>query len=327
MAGKLAVMNRTWDCTVIGGGAAGLSAALVLGRARRRTLLVDAGGQSNLCAPAIGGLLGHDGRPPAELYAAGRQELTKYPTVEIRNSEITTAKRGFEVALADGTVAHTRTVLLATGMEYRCPNIPGLDALWGGSAFHCPFCHGWEVRDQPLAVLAEEERAVHSALLLRAWSDDIMVLSNGSPVSESERQQLSAAGIDVDTRTIAELSSRDGGLDEVVFDDGFRLPRRGVLVAATLHQRSALPAQLGLAMAPPGPVVADAVAIDAMHRTSVPGVFAAGDVSTQVPQVAAAAVAAGSLAASAVVQTLQAEDVGLAVPDWPEIKENADAHA
>ena len=164
-------MDTNWDCIVVGGGAAGLSAALVLGRARRRTLLVDAAGQSNLPAEGIGGLLGHDGRPPAELYAAGREELAAYPTVELRAGSVVGGARrgeGFALELADGARETARRVLLATGLEYRYPALPGAAERWGGSVFHCPFCHGWEHRDEPLGVLERGSSGAHRALLRRA---------------------------------------------------------------------------------------------------------------------------------------------------------------
>ncbi|MGV0791104.1 NAD(P)/FAD-dependent oxidoreductase [Mycolicibacterium sp. XJ1819] len=311
-------MDTTWDCVIVGGGAAGLSAGLVLGRARRRTLLVDAGSPSNLVAHGIGGLLGHDGRPPAELYDIGRRELTAYPSIEVREGEVTGAERvadGFVVALADGRREHTRRILLAGGMEYRPPEVPGLAELWGRSVFHCPFCHGWEVRDQPLAVMARGEQAVHSALLLRGWSDDIVVLTDGpSALDDTARARLSAAGIGIDERPVAELASEGGELTAVVFSDGTRLARKAMLVATTLHQRSTLAEQLGVEVGGPTPVAADPVAVDAQHRTSTPGVFAAGDLSAQMPQVAAA-IAGGSLAATAVVQSLVADEYGLTVPE------------
>ena len=149
-------MGNPWDCIDVGAGAAGLSAALVLGRARQRTLVVDAGGQSNRVAHGIGGLLGHDARPPAELYAAGRGELAAYPTVQLRSGEVLGGDRhdaGFALELADGSRELARRVLLATGMDYRFPALPGIVKRWGRSVFHCPFCHGWEVRDQALGVL------------------------------------------------------------------------------------------------------------------------------------------------------------------------------
>ncbi|ANW65536.1 pyridine nucleotide-disulfide oxidoreductase [Mycobacterium sp. djl-10] len=305
------------DCVIVGGGAAGLSAALVLGRARRRVVLVDAGQQSNRAAHGIGGLLGHDGRAPAQLYEHGRAELAAYPTVEVRDGTVadaTAVSGGFVARLDDGAEISTRTVLLATGMDYRLADLPGAAELWGDSVFHCPFCHGWEVRDRPLAVCANGDRAVHMALLLRGWSDDVVLLTDGPAELDAAQQDLlSAAKVSVDERRIARLDGVDGRLEAVVFDDDQRLPRGGLLVAATLHQRSALAQQLGVELTEPGPVVADAVKVDALCRTSIPGVFAAGDVSTQMPQVTAA-VAAGALAGAAIMQTLMSEDVGLPIP-------------
>jgi len=170
-----------WDCVVVGGGAAGLSAALVLGRARRRTLLLDAGEQSNRAAAGIGGLLGSDGRPPADLYAAGRAELAAYPSVEVRAGESAVGASpqagGFALELGDGSRVEARTVLLAPGMEYRPPQIPGLREHWGSTVFHCPFCHGWEVRGRRLGVLGAG--AAQKAVLLRAWSERVTLLTDG----------------------------------------------------------------------------------------------------------------------------------------------------
>jgi thioredoxin reductase len=312
-------MAETWDCVVVGGGAAGLSAALVLGRARRRTLVVDDGQQSNLAAAGIGGLLGHDGRPPAELYEMGRRELTAYPSVEVRTGVVVEGVRDgdeFVLGLGDGSDERTRRVLLATGMQYRAPEIPGLPELLGRSVFHCPFCHGWEFRDQPLAVLARGERAAHSALLLRGWSDDIVLLTDGpADLSADHRARLASADVSIDERPVAELVTDNGDLVAVAFTDGTRLRRRGLLVMTTLHQRSSLVDQLGAAQGNATPVVADPLDVDALLRTTSVGVFAAGDVSAPMPQVAAA-VAAGSLAATAVVQSLLADDYGLAAPEW-----------
>jgi thioredoxin reductase len=160
------VMESAWECVVVGGGAAGLSAALVLGRARRRTLVIDAGEQSNLVAHGIGGLLGHDQRPPAELYVQGRHELSRYPSVELCKGRVvraTARDEVFELELEGGEIVRGLRVLLATGMDYRPPGLPGLAELWGNSVFQCPFCHGWEVRDRPLAALAPGEKGLHAA--------------------------------------------------------------------------------------------------------------------------------------------------------------------
>lgn len=298
-------MNSQWDCVIIGGGAAGLSAALVLGRARRRTLVIDAGSQSNLAAHGIGGLLGYDGTPPRQFYDQGRAELDRYPSVELRSGEVVAAGADLSLVLADGAGEHGRTVLLAMGMDYQVPPIPGINELWGNAVFHCPFCHGWEARDQPLAVLGHNERAVHSALLLRNWSDDVIVLNDGAgALSAEDRDQLLAAGVQVDDRTVSRLVPEGEDLVAVEFTDGSHLPRTGALVPPTLRQRSDLTVQLGVKTAA-GRIAVDAVVSDEMHRTSVPGVFAAGDVSARMPQVAAA-VAEGSVAAAAILQTLLA---------------------
>lgn len=318
--GKLNDVDNEWECIVVGGGAAGLSAALVLGRARRRTLVIDAGEPSNRVAHGIGGLLGQDGRPPREFYADAREEIAKYDSIRIVAGEVITGAaegNSFRLELADGGVHRARRVILATGMRYESPDIPGLQGLWGSSVFHCPFCHGWESRNQPLAVLAQGDRAVHMALLLKGWSDDIVVLTDGpAELAADQRNLLGTAGIRIDDRKITEFVASDGALTAVAFADGSQLARTGVLVASSLHQRSTLATRLGVELDPPGPVVVDAVAVDAMYRTSVPGVFAAGDICAQMPQVATA-IASGSAAAAATVQSLLADQVGLPVPAWP----------
>jgi thioredoxin reductase len=300
-------MDMTWDCIVVGAGAAGLSAALVLGRARQRTLVIDAGGQSNRPAHGIGGLLGHDGRPPAELYAAGRDELAAYPTVQLRSGQVLGGERhdvGFMLELADGSREAARRVLLATGMDYRFPSLAGIPERWGRSVFHCPFCHGWEVRDQPLGVLDRGAAGAQRALLLRLWSDDVTLLADGpAELDVEDAERLRAAEVTVDERRIAELRGPDSTLTAVTFADGGERPCRGLLVPVTLHQRSALAEQLGAAAAGPGRVAVDAVEVDQAFHTSVPGLFAAGDVSAQMPSVANA-VAAGSTAAAMIVQDL-----------------------
>jgi thioredoxin reductase len=301
--------DLAWDCIVVGAGAAGLSAALVLGRARQRTLVVDAAGQSNLGAAGIGGLLGHDGRAPGEFYAAGRDELAAYPTVELRSGQVVGGERrdgAFVLELADRSRETSRRVLLATGMDYRFPALPGVQERFGGSVFHCPFCHGWEVRDQALAVLDRGAPGAQRALLLRVWTDEVTLLTHGPAELDAEdTERLRAAEVTVDERQVAELRGPDSTLTAVAFADGSELPCSGLLVPVTLHQRSALAQQLGAAAAEPGPVVADAVEIDQAFHTGVPGLFAAGDVSPRMPSVANA-VAAGSSAAATIVQDLAA---------------------
>jgi len=307
-------MDSTWDCIVVGAGAAGLSAGLVLGRARRRTLVVDAEGQSNRVADGIGGLLGHDTRPPVDFYAAGRAELAAYPSVELRFGEVVSGERnddGFGLELADGSRETARRVLLATGMDYRYPTLPGIEERWGRSVFHCPFCHGWEHRDESLGVLDRGASGAHRALLLRGWSDDVTLLTDGDPSLEPDDvDHLRAAGVAVDERPVAGLRGPGASLTAVAFADGGERPCGGLLVPVTLHQRSALAAQLGAATSEPGPLAADAVAVDAAFATSVPGLFATGDAGGVMPSVANA-VASGSTAAAMLVGSLMTAPRGL----------------
>lgn len=316
-------MNATWECIVVGGGAAGLSAALVLGRARRRTLLVDAGAPSNRFSHGIGGLLGHDTKPPARFYAEARENVAAYPAVERRSGEVAAAERdgnGFTLTLADGTRETTRTVILATGMDYERPDVPGLDPLWGGSVFHCPFCHGWEHAGRPLGVLDRGDTGVHRASLLRAWSDDVTLLTNGpDELDDGQRAELRERGIVVDPRPVAGLeasavspdaadaddtaSEHAPALSAVRFTGGETRPLGGLLIPVTLRQRGPLATQLGLELLPETPLSTESIQVDPMGATSVPGVFSAGDASISMPSVANA-IAAGSAAAAGVVQRL-----------------------
>jgi thioredoxin reductase len=296
-----------WECVVVGGGAAGLSAALVLGRARRRVLVLDAGEQSNLPAHGIGGLLGHDGAAPAELYARGRAELAAYPSVEVRDARVETGSRedGRFVLSADGIELEAARVLLATGMHYAVPDLPGAAELWGGSVFHCPYCHGWEVRNGALAVLGNLA-AMHRTLLLRGWSADVVLLTDGpAELDEDGRAALERAGVPVDERPVAGVRGRDGTLEAVQFADGGELPRDGLLVPAPLEQRSSLAADLGAELTERG-----AVDADAFGQTTVPGLYAAGDVASPMPQVSGA-IADGSRAAAAINDSLVAERYGV----------------
>jgi thioredoxin reductase len=259
-------MDHDWDCVVVGGGVAGLSAAMVLGRARRRTLVLDRDGQSNRAAEHVGGLLGLDGTPPAELYARAREQLAAYDAVVVREAEAVDARAeddGFVVTLGDGEgEVRARALVLATGMDYQVPDVPGFREHWGRAVFHCPFCHGWEVRDRPLVVYGEGEVAARQAALLAGWTDDVTVVAPDE---------------------LAGLRVEDGALRAVVRRDGSEVPCDGILVHAPLRRRGRLAEQLGLELEDSG-----LVAVDAMARTSVPGVYAAGDLAVAPQQVAIA---------------------------------------
>ncbi len=286
------------------------SGALASGRSS-----FNAARPSNAVAHAIGGLLGHDGRPPADFYAAGREELAVYPTVTLRTGEVVGGERRdarFELELADGSREVTRRVLLATGMDYRFPPLPGIEERFGRSVFHCPFCHGWEVRDRSLGVLDPGASGPQRALLLRMWSQDVTLLTDGPAELDAEdRDRLAAAGVTLDERPVSGLLGPGSTLTAIAFADGGERPCGGLLVPATLHQRSALAEQLGAATSAPGHIAFDAVEVDSMFHTTVPGLCAVGDVCAHMPSVANA-VAAGSTAAAMIVGGLMAEAHGLA---------------
>jgi thioredoxin reductase len=294
------------DVVVIGGGAAGRSAALVLGRARRSVVVVDAGQPSNHVSTGIGGFLGHDQRPPDQFYAATRVELAKYPTVRWREATVATLHRsgtgdgdgesGWHVLLEDGTSVRARYVLLAMGMRYDVPALPDVGPRWGASVFHCPFCHGWEHRDQPLALLAGGPTPAEGALLLRNWSDDVTVVAPPGTLQDADRKVLAAHGVPVADGEVAHLHGPGRELASIELADGTVVPARGLLVAAPHRQRASLAADLGVALDESGHVV-----VDAFGRTNVDGVRAAGDLTTPMAQVLHAA-DTGALAAVGIVR-------------------------
>ncbi len=295
-------MDTDFDALVVGGAAAGLSAALVLGRARVRTLVVDAGEPSNRTAPAIGGLLGQDGTSPAQLSAAGRQQIAALAAVELRAGLVTAiepaagngADPAFRATLGDGEAVTARRVLLAGGMRYDVPDTPGLAALWGTSVFACPYCHGWEHRDHRIGILGATG-AAHRVALLRSWSDDLVVIADGELAPE-DRDALRADGVPITERPVAAVAP---GL--VRFADGEELAVDALHVVAPMAPRDDLAAQLGVATTelPNGTSV---VAADKFGTTSVRGVFAAGDAAGAGN--VAAAIAGGSLAATGLHRTL-----------------------
>lgn len=305
----LVQMEATWDCVIIGGGAAGLSAALVLGRARQRTLVIDAGTPSNLPAEGIGGLLGHDGVAPSELYAAGRRELGRYPSLEVRLGEVVAAARtdgGITLELGGGARERARRVLLATGMTYERPRLPGIEERWGRSVFHCPFCHGWELRDRQLGVLGSGATGVQRALLLREWSSTVTLYSNGpADLEPADHAMLQAAGLPLDERPVVELVGQGAGLRALRLSDGTEEQCEGLLVPVVLKQPSALAVQLGITLAEPGTIARDHLQVDGTFRTNIAEVYAAGD-NAGMPSVANA-VAAGSTAAAMIVHDLVTE--------------------
>jgi thioredoxin reductase len=296
------------DAVIVGGGPAGLNAALMLGRARRTVLLCDNGQPRNAGVHAMHGFLSRDGMDPAALRQAGRDQLRAYPTVQVRATQVQAVTRDadqFTLTLTDGTTEQARRLLLATGVADQLPPIPGLAELWGRGVFNCPYCDGWEVRDQPLAVLASDPRNLQLALQLTRWSPDVLLCSNGAAGPDDDARRLLAAHkVGLREDPIARLDSQDGTLERIVFTEGEPVARTAAFLHAPTRQRSDLPRQLGCTLGEDGSVL-----VGDFGQTSVPGVFAAGDMarrpSMPVPgaQVVIAA-AEGAITAVAIDQEL-----------------------
>jgi thioredoxin reductase len=295
--------SESYDVVVVGGGAAGLSAALVLGRARRSVAVVDAGTPRNAPAAHMHGFLSRDGMPPADLLAAARAEVHGYG-VELIDDQVVEITMGFMVRLAGGRTLTARRLLLATGAVDELPDIPGARERWGRDFLHCPYCHGWEVRDQPIGVLATHSGSVDHAHLLRQWSDDVIFFAHTYTVDAGERAALDLRGIPVVEGLVARLSVVDDRLDAVQLADGRSIPRAAVFIRPDLHGHDdGLIDSLGCEVDEGG-----FVRVDATGGTSVAGVWVAGNAANPRAQVITAA-GEGSAAAIAINADLVEEDV------------------
>ena len=299
-----------YDVIVVGAGSAGLSAALTLGRCRRRVLLADGGAPRNAPSPAVHGFLTRDGLRPARLLELGREQLAPYPTIEVRELKITKVHRLAQGFRAEGTTGQghawagtTHRVLLATGVEDVLPALPGFRELWGTGVLHCPYCHGYEVRDQPLAIYGRGKAAVGLALLLTNWSKDLVVVTDGpGHLTAYGRQRLRQHGIGLRQEKVARLvGGPDGLLRCVEFEDGTYLERKALFMHAPQEQRSSLAAELGATITSKG-----AVWVDKNSQTSIAGLYAAGD-TTPGQQQALLAAAAGGKAAICLNEALTKE--------------------
>ncbi len=313
------------DVVIVGGGPAGLAGALTLGRVRRDVLLLDSGEPRNAPSPAMHNFLTRDGTPPAEMRALARAELAEYATVRIRDAAVESIRRQadgtFDIALAGGETVRSRRILLATGVRDELPPIDGLGALWGRAALHCPYCHGYEVRDAPLAVLGATPDRARLALHLTRLSDDVVLCTNGAEPDPELRALLGDNGVGIHDAPIVRV--REEGCAEgephvrIAFADGSTLDRGAIFVHGRMEQRSTLAAELGCARFDDG-----LVDVDDMGRTTVPGVHAAGDMARRASMLgpAAAVIAAaasGMMAAVMLDQDLVGETFGLPSPFAP----------
>ncbi len=300
--------STPYDAVIVGGGPAGLSAALVLGRARKRVLVVDNDRPANAISQGVGGLLGHDRVKPADLRDSGRRQLEEHPNVELRHGAVQDAERirdVFVVRPAVGPPVRAHAIVLAHGLRYDPPPLTGIEAFWGRSVFHCAFCDGWEVRDRPLAFHGSGPGAVHSALVLAGWSNDVVLCTDGAP--DPGGALLAAAGVRVRTEPIARLAGNDGRLGRIEFSHGPAERREALFVNTRRDQPNGLPAALGCQLTAAGTLVTDADG-----RTNVAGVYAAGDAATPHSRSVANAIGTGSRVGYAVALERLARGVAAA---------------
>jgi thioredoxin reductase len=297
-----------FDVIIVGAGPAGLSAALVLGRCRRRVLVCDSGEPRNAASHGLHGFITRDGIKPKEFLQIAREELTKYETVELRDATVVAASReddGIELTLADGEKIAARKLLLATGVVDALPGLEGLNQFYGQSVFHCPYCDGWEMRDQPLAIYGRGESGSGLAVEMTLWSRDLILCTDGpSELTRKQLEKLAEYQIPVREEPIARLEGNGGVLEQIVFENGDKLKRRAVFFSTGWQQRSDLADTLGCRFTQEG-----CVDTGEYEATNVRGIYVAGDASRMVQFVIVAA-SEGAQAAVAINKELMKEDLG-----------------
>jgi len=294
-----------FDVVVVGGGPAGLSASLMLGRCRRRVLLCDTAEPRNRFSAALHGYLTRDGIDPSQFNELGRAELTRYG-VECRKIAVAAAERrpdGFDVRLADGRIERTRFLLIATGVVDDIPEVPGARECYGRSLFHCPYCDGWERREQRLAVFGKGVSGVKLALSLKTWGRSVVLCTDGTRIIAAGRGRLARNGVELTTAKIARLDHQSGQVGAIVFASGDPLPVDAIFFTTGQHPQCDLAVTLGCAFNRRG-----TVDTGNLSETNVPGVFVAGDASRDAQFVVVAA-AEGVKAALAINQTLQRQEL------------------
>ncbi|HEY7489416.1 MAG TPA: methyltransferase domain-containing protein [Streptosporangiaceae bacterium] len=313
-------MTQKFDVAVLGGGAAGLSGAVVLGRARRSVVVVDAGSPRNAPAEAVHGFLSRDGISPLELVEIGRAEVKRYGGLVLPATAVVARRTddglggGFEVSLDDGQSIAARRLLVTTGLADQLPDVTGVAERWGRDVVHCPYCHGWEVRDQPVGVLATNaEWAVHQALLFRQLTPEVIFFQHAAPaLTDQQAAELTAWGIDVVTGPVESLEVTDDRITGLRLADGTVVACSVVVVAPRLVANSGVLTGLGLEPTAHPMGIGESIAADPTGLTEVPGVWVAGNVTDVMAQVVSSA--AGAVAAAAAINAdLIAEDTRLTV--------------
>ncbi|HUQ09202.1 MAG TPA: NAD(P)/FAD-dependent oxidoreductase [Steroidobacteraceae bacterium] len=299
-------MRRNWDVVIAGAGPAGLSAALVLGRACRSVLLCDTGTPRSAASKEMHAYLSRDGIAPARFRELSRQEVLRYPSVRFAAVEVRSARRvgtGFNVQLGTGREVRARKLLVATGVYDLLPPLPGLEPLYGRSVFPCPYCDGWEMRGRRIAVYGRRQRGLEMARAMTAWTRDIVLCTDGrAGYTTQERQDLERNGITLDQRRITSLRGTGGRLKAVEFKDGGTLARDALFFDLPSRSQSKLAESLGCTFGRNGGVLCGDY-----EATSVPGVFVAGNIIRDV-QLSIVAAAEGARAAFGINRSLTRED-------------------
>jgi len=291
-----------YDVVIVGGGPAGLSAALILGRSLKRVLLCDAGPPRNAAAEGVHNFVTRDGIPPREFRRIAREQLLAYPNVSTQDKrveDVVSEEPFLRVALDGGETVTARRVLLAVGVVDDLPDIPGLGGLWGKAVFICPYCHGWEMRERPWGVFAHSPERIEWSLLLTGWTRDLVVFTQGSPVPDDVRKRVEGAGVRIEERKVRRLWGAEA-LEAVELEDGTRV-ERAALVIHPSQRPAAIVERLGLAKNEQG-----FVKVNEHKESSMPGVHVAGDATTMA-QAAIMAAAEGMMAAAMINHMLTVE--------------------
>jgi len=293
-------MGMLFDCAIIGGGPAGLNAALILGRARRNVMLFDNNNPRNAVTQESHGFITRDGVKPNEFREIAHREIGRYPSVKNANREVTSIienKRLFEIATLENERYQSKTIIISTGLKDVLPNIDNISDYYGKSLFHCPYCDGWELRDKPLVVIiGEQVQGFHFIQTIYNWSKDLIVCTNGKTYQNSEqRDLLQNKRIKIIENKIKNFVGKNGQMEEIIFDNGESALREGGFIMPQLIQSSDFGKQLGCEYNSLG-----GIAIDSFGRTNVQGVYAAGDASVIAPAQIIIAAAEGVRAAAGV---------------------------
>lgn len=297
--------KNLFDVVIIGGGPAGLNAALVLGRARKKVAVIDEGRPRNAVTHGVHGFLTRDGISPREFRRIAKEEISAYPSVSfVADTAVSIAGSDglFEIETEQGLIIESKKILFTVGMKDRPLDIPGLAEVYGKSAFVCPYCDGWELRDQPLVIITKGAELMHFAPLISGWTQRFTVCTNGpDELTDAQRKELQRNQVPLFDSPIRHIDSNDGIVRQVVLEDGTIIPCRGIFFKPELVTGSDLPRTIGCQITDAGSVV-----VDEFGKTNVPGVYSAGDAASRLHQAIAAA-SMGSFAAAAINNELNLE--------------------